>query len=656
MKTKNKILTAFCLLLATLLVAPVDGYSAVKKTRAKSSRSKSSKSSKKKNKLTVGDERASTRATSRGTSVSSSASSTMDEGTEIINLTSSLLSCISAQCSGTIDFDKCFKTSNIDMYMAGNSDCQKYLNAASSDTVRTQAKAAVVSKVKGYLQEACTNAGGKVSGSTCKFDIYYYARSADGSHSKKSSAKSVSIGQTFTCTYASFGLSAQDLEYKLGTTTEDKVAYLKTTMDLVSGGLNTGLQVWSAMKNSKDIKRKEQVHGDGYFMFNGKELTNICYEKEFNYGPSGYGKKGEIKQLVADGVCEESTMTTDSNGAWYCVNNEKNLTKSCESSSDYKSYIKDGGNGSISECSTVENLKLTGPEKDKKCWVKISKATDISISEKLSELIRTKMDLDGMAQDAADAQNNLNILNAYGTSAKQVASVNVINKMFGGGSSTGTSYAYYVMKVNKDSYGNTEWKWKKDGASNSNNCQFGGSYIGNASAAVSCIGADKVVSCDKLDDNTYGCVERTKQEKRDGASNSEGSGGASLGQDFSGVEEGIKELKEIGKVKFDDEDSKNTIKNYNAVKNAYTSNQNSLNTKKKELQELKDAQNGSISSIASTSTQTLMNTANTLITTKMNSDSKRGTMTGNCYLGDPANGNLFLTEGTSKKIDWKLFN
>lgn len=646
MKTKNKILTAFCLLFATLLVAPVDGYSAVKKVRAKSSRSKSSKSSKKKNKLTVGDERASTRATSRGTSVSSSTSSTMDEGTEIINLTSSLLSCISAQCSDTIDFDKCFKTSNIDMYMAGNSDCQKYLNAASSDTVRTQAKAAVVSKVKGYLQEACTNAGGKVSGSTCKFDIYYYARSADGSHSKKSSAKSVSIGQTFTCTYASFGLSAQDLEYKLGTTAEDKVAYFKTTMDLVSGGLNTGLQVWSAMKNSKDIKRKEQMHGDGYFMFNGKELTNICYEKEFNYGPSGYGKKAEIKQLVADGVCDEATMTTDSNGAWYCENNERNLTKSCETSSDYKNYIKDGGNGSISECSAVENLKLSdGPEKNKKCWVKISKATDISISEKLSELIRTKMDLDSMAQDAASAQNTINL-------QKTIADglyVQKASEIFSGGSSTGTSYDYYVMKVNKDSYGNTEWKWRKNGSSSDSGCRLGGTYIGNASAAVSCVGADLVSSCDKLDDYTYGCVGR-----RDGASDNKG--GKFLGS-LSGTMSEFTELnKEYKQVSAGDEDSKNTIKNYNAVKNAYTSNQNSLNTKKKELQELKDAQSGSISSIASTSTQTLMNTANTLITTKMNSDSKRGTMTGNCYLGDPANGNLFLTEGTSKKIDWKLFN
>ena len=652
MKTKNNILTAFCLLLATLLVAPVDGYSAVKKTRAKSSRSKSSKSSKKKNKLTVGDERASTRATSRGTSASSSTSSTVDEGTEIINLTSSLLSCISAQCSGTIDFDKCFKTSNIDMYMAGNSDCQKYLNAASSDTVRTQAKAAVVSKVKGYLQEACTNAGGKVSGSTCKFDIYYYARSADGSHSKKSSAKSVSIGQTFTCTYASFGLSAQDLEYKLGTTTEDKVAYLKTTMDLVSGGLNTGLQVWSAMKNSKDIKRKEQMHGDGYFMFNGKELTNICYEKEFNYGPSGYGKKAEIKQLVTDGVCPESSMTTDSNGAWYCVNNERNLTKSCESSSDYKSYIKDGGNGSIKECSTVENLKLSdGPESAKKCWVKISKATDISISEKLSELIRTKMDLDSMAQDAASAQNNLDNLNMLGTVYKQSASVKVINDMFGSGSSTGTSYDYYVMKMNRDDYGNTEWKWKKDGASDDNKCQYGGTYIGNVSAAVSCVGANRVVSCDKLDDYTYGCVGRAKQEKEDDASDNK-----PLDKELEGVKGGLEKLQFIQSYKFEDPKSKETVKNYNAVKNAYTSNQDSLNTKKKELQELKDAQNGSISSIASTSTQTLMNTANTLITTKMSSDSKRGTMTGNCYLGDPANGNLFLTEGATKKIDWKLFN
>lgn len=641
MKTKNKILTAFCLLLATLLVAPVDGYSAVKKVRAKSSRSKSSKSSKKKNKLTVGDERASARATSRGTSASSSTSSTMDEGTEIINLTSSLLSCISAQCSSTIDFDKCFKTSNIDMYMAGNSDCQKYLNAASSDTVRTQAKAAVVSKVKGYLQEACTNAGGKVSGSTCKFDIYYYARSADGSHSKKSSAKSVSIGQTFTCTYASFGLSAQDLEYKLGTTAEDKVAYFKTTMDLVSGGLNTGLQVWSAMKNSKDIKRKEQMHGDGYFMFNGKELTNICYEKEFNYGPSGYGKKSEIKQLVADGVCEESTMTTDSNGAWYCVNNEKNLTKSCKTSSDYDNYID---NDRLNECSTVENLQLTGPEKDKKCWVKISKATDISISEKLSELIRTKMDLDSMAQDAASAQNTINL-------QKTIADglyVQKASEIFSGGSSTGTSYAYYVMNLKDDSYGNTKWKWRKGGGSD-NDCQYGGTYIGNASAAADCIGLDKVVSCDKLNDNTYGCIER-----KDGASdNGEGKVLGGITNTMTQFTELNKEYKQVSA---GDDDSKNTIKNYNAVKNAYTSNQNSLNTKKKELQELKDAQNGSISSIASTSTQTLMNTANTLITTKMSSDSKRGTMTGNCYLGDPANGNLFLTEGATKKIDWKLFN
>ena len=645
MKTKNKILTAFCLLLATLLVAPVDGYSAVKKVRAKSSRSKSSKSSKKKNKLTVGDERASTRATSRGTSASSSTSSTMDEGTEIINLTSSLLSCISAQCSGTIDFDKCFKTSNIDMYMAGNSDCQKYLNAASSDTVRTQAKAAVVSKVKGYLQEACTNAGGKVIGSTCKFDIYYYARSADGSHSKKSSSKSVSIGQTFTCTYASFGLTAQDLEYKLGTTTEDKVAYLKTTMDLVSGGLNTGLQVWSAMKNSKDIKRKEQMHGDGYFMFNGKELTNICYEKEFNYGPSGYGKKGEIKQLVADGVCDESTMTTDSNGAWYCVNNERNLTKSCESSSDYKSYIKDGGNGSINECSAVENLKLTGPEKDKKCWVKISKATDISISEKLSELIRTKMDLDSMAQDAASAQSNIQNAKAMGQYFQVMGMgqvVSAIPSTLGFGQSTESacssfrSYSSSVYSSNTD----VEKKYLEDmGHSVSPNCRYQGGLW-------ECV--DKNEGCVRNSDGSWtgktsvggGLPDENDLTEKVKKIQTSATGVLSLG---ATVAKGLPE-------------DRTTVKNYNAVKNAYTSNQDSLNTKKKELQELKDAQNGSISSIASTSTQTLMNTANTLITTKMNSDSKRGTMTGNCYLGDPANGNLFLTEGATKKIDWKLFN
>ena len=638
MKTKNKILTAFCLLLATLLVAPVDGYSAVKKVRAKSSRSKSSKSSKKKNKLTVGDERASTRATSRGTSASSSTSSTMDEGTEIINLTSSLLSCISAQCSGTIDFDKCFKTSNIDMYMAGNSDCQKYLNAASSDTVRTQAKAAVVSKVKGYLQEACTNAGGTVNGSTCKFEIFYYARSADGSHSKKSSGKSVSIGQTFTCSYASFGLTAQDLEYKLGTTTEDKVAYLKTTMDLVSGGLNTGLQVWSAMKNSKDIKRKEQMHGDGYFMFNGKELTNICYEKEFNYGPSGYGKKGEIKQLVDDMVCDASTMTTDSNGAWYCVN--KVSSKPCsDTNSDYTKTT----DGSINECSTVENLQLTGADNKKKCWVKISKATDISISEKLSELIRTKMDLDSMAQDAASAQNRINIQKTLVDNLY----VKKVSDIFSG-TSSGTSSSNLIEACDGyKSYYNVD----KYSAEQSYNKDYGRvGYCVSYNGIWHCVAnTDANTNCTFKDAN--GWVKNAVSQS------TTSSGGGNGGDDITKTMEDFDELTaKYEKVSAGDDKSKNTIKNYNAVKNAYTNNQNSLNTKKKELQELKDAQNGSISSIASTSTQTLMNTANTLITTKMNSDSKRGTMTGNCYLGDPANGNLFLTEGTSKKIDWKLFN
>lgn len=638
MKTKNKILTAFCLLLATLLVAPVDGYSAVKKVRAKSSRSKSSKSSKKKNKLTVGDERASTRATSRGTSASSSTSSTMDEGTEIINLTSSLLSCISAQCSSTIDFDKCFKTSNIDMYMAGNSDCQKYLNAASSDTVRTQAKAAVVSKVKGYLQEACTNAGGKVNGSTCKFDIYYYARSADGSHSKKSSVKWVSIGQTFTCSYASFGLSAQDLEYKLGTTTEDKVAYWKTTMDLVSGGLNTGLQVWSAMKNSKDIKRKEQMHGDGYFMFNGKELTNICYEKEFNYGPSGYGKKGEIKQLVDDMVCDASTMTTDSNGAWYCENKVSSKPCSADTNSDYKKTT----DGSINECSAVENLQLTGPEKNKKCWVKISKATDISISEKLSELIRTKMDLDSMAQDAASAQSNIQnakvtaqLVNVLGTT--QI--VNAVPGTLGLTSSTGdTSCLSLVTCYDCFSHNDAIRNFSKNSSDKSPKCQYVSGIWQCWDASEGCIVSNGGV-----------VKEATTKYKLPDTNIITGDVGK-----ITGAITGLSNATTII-AKGSDED-RTTVKNYNAVKNAYTNNQNSLNTKKKELQELKDAQNGSISSIASTSTQTLMNTANTLITTKMNSDSKRGTMTGNCYLGDPANGNLFLTEGVAKKIDWKLFN
>ena len=98
------------------------------------------------------------------------------------------------------------------------------------------------------------------------------------------------------------------------------------------------------------------------------------------------------------------------------------------------------------------------------------------------------------------------------------------------------------------------------------------------------------------------------------------------------------------------------ISDYNKVRSQYDSNQDELNKHKKELEELEAKSGAGVQSIISEGVSTIGKSAITLVTTSMEASNNKGIMTGNCYLGDPANGNLFMVGGESKKLTWKLFN
>ena len=96
---------------------------------------------------------------------------------------------------------------------------------------------------------------------------------------------------------------------------------------------------------------------------------------------------------------------------------------------------------------------------------------------------------------------------------------------------------------------------------------------------------------------------------------------------------------------------------YNKALTAYTTNQNALNTKKKEMEQLKEQSSSALQSAISSGTQTALTGITTLVTSKISADANKGIMTGACYLGDPdAGGSMLMNDGEVKKLNWKLFN
>ena len=290
-----------------------------------------------------------TTSSSRGTSSTSSTSNAVDEATEISNLTANLLSCLVSPCQGTVDYERCFKTSNIDIYLSSTQECQDYLDDASSDTVRVLAKSNVTSKIKGYLTEYCEAAGGYLDGTTCKFDVYYYAKSPDGAHSVKKS-KTYSMGNTVTCDPTYFGLSQTDLEYKEEMTTDQKMQLITAVIDAGTGAINLAVKGIGMINAKNELRQKNRIIGDIWYKFDGKDLVEDCKVREYNYCENDDGcSKSEIKKIKV----KESNWTegTDENGAVYLRGDEN---AQCKKDRDLSEKEK--------LCSDVDSLSFKADE------------------------------------------------------------------------------------------------------------------------------------------------------------------------------------------------------------------------------------------------------------------------------------------------------
>lgn len=189
---------------------------------------------------------------------------------EEASLTDKLMACLNPVCDGSVAYEKCFKTSGIDVHFVSVPDCVAYLNAASSEDIKIRAKNNVKEKIKKYFKDACTEAGGTTKGERCKFDIYYYAKSPDGKHKKKEGPTTHNVGQMLTCSYSNFGLSESSLQYELEMDAATKGALINSGIQMGMGVLQGGMKIFQANKTKKELEKTTEPAG--LYKFNGSTL------------------------------------------------------------------------------------------------------------------------------------------------------------------------------------------------------------------------------------------------------------------------------------------------------------------------------------------------------------------------------------------------
>lgn len=641
MEKNKKFLTILLLMLGVGLTISTD-ISAQKKGKSSKSKSKAqSKAKKKSNSSSSRNESANsstsanentTRALNSTTTTSTTSStsttttaSTYSEEDEIENLTEKLKDCVYAQCAGDVAFEKCFKTGQVDSFIASNSTCQEHINNASNDNIVRTAKNNLRAVIQNYLKTACTEAGGKVTGTTCKFDIYYQAKGPDGQKSRSGVYKTFAMGSTFTCNYSNFGLNKSDIEYKEEATSEQKMAMITAGIELGMSALNSTIQIVDAVNTSKKLKEKSRYMHDAWYKFDGTNLTVDTVDVEYKYGPKGKEKELEnIDYQCSIGQYKEEKRSDDEgsyyNACWKSNNNQKTTKEN--------------------EC----NEKITFCEKDNtpvgcknECYVYIDKATPIKVSEKLSELMRTIGDLEGKRQNAELAQQFIgiakteiatktaqNLANTYGTSNDTVMCISEkieIDNNNNSASAAASTTNYFETKYCKKNSSGKHWvcvNMSKKTDYNPRDCEFKGDLWW----APQKTGTNASSNSNELYAKTL-----YEQQKN-----------TTTGNTF---------LKDLN----------NDVSDYNKALNTYNTNQTKLNEQKKELEELREKSNSSISNIASQATQALMGSGMTMLTTGMAMKENKGLMTGACYLGNPdQGGSILINEGEAKKLTWKLFN
>ena len=717
MEIKRKVLVLFCLLLGGVVVADPLTFAASKNAKRANSKSKSKKKdSKKKDKKKSGGSAGASSSTAAAEAaraataaaaaarVAASKTSTTTTVTDANVLADYYKACLAPICKdSSVDWARCYKESN---FVAPWGQCKSTVaNGVQADeSVHAAAKGIVQRMLKNYFTESCENAGGYVENETnaiCAWKICYKAKSADGKHESETMCKNLRLGNVVSCNYNSFGLGS--LEYHDNEmNAEQKMAMLNGVVSLVTDGLNVAGQAISYVQTSKELKRKEHYVDDGWYTFDGKTLTleseNTCATYDYCGGTGCKEKQISEKGKTA----EDGEKVIDKNGliAWKDYTGKLGFkTVSAEPKTDIgknqyticmDSKPEDKSNGDsgkkFKQCSDMKSADWENAEKNKTvCYVNLKEKTELEKLEKANELARSTGYLDHLQGESDFAQqiiqyNNVGMGQSYA-------------KLYGEGSSSSTGDLCNAPRYGFKRCPVVSGEAKNDKLTVSNIEDICFFTSGEKSVTINNGSVSEVYLCDGPAGGDFDCIKISTNGEvdeslvdcdvykggffyhRNSQSKDKGNGStimdykkadcmrkcatdsvaaASADCDCSGGNQNLKDVyaglsinKELGE----------KVSNYNNAISSYQSNQNSVNESKKQVQDLKEAQNTALQGMIGTGTQSLMTNGVNMITTAMSAKQNTGTMNGYCYIGDPANGaQIFLTEGESKKLEWKLFN
>ncbi|MBD5405689.1 hypothetical protein HDR59_04040 [bacterium] len=584
----------------------------------------------------------------RTNTVSATSSSAVDDDTAAELLASNLLACLQSPCYGDVPYEKCFSNGAAESYTRANTTCLGMYNGAANDVVKVKAMNQVNTKIKSYFADSCSSAGGRISGNTCKIKVCYQAKG--GSHHSPTKCMEYNVGKQVTCSATAFGLSQQDLEYKEDMTSEQLGTIVQAGMQTLSGLLETGVAVVDAVQASKKLKSGSDVKGKdcwGVYTYGSESITDIHCKEEWKKCKDGK-KKGC--------TCEDGTTTTktDSAGNYYCVTptyeEKPSATTTTTMNTDMRtlmsgeepsigdkgisvsllmnpSYGADLPSSGITITSKYcKSLNEASFKSARSCYVELPEWTEVAVQEQEASLYKKFTNFKKLQlQEKLDTMKQGAIYAGLQKEASQF------------GQST---YVQCSTSVGYRQYWDDNTKTSKYKACSQLALEYNKDNPNNKVNPSQCVDYQGECLCKNEGD---ACKDAVKQKD-----------GYYKEQEFD-YDDGVKKLENkidnlsyamIGK-----NEDKLTL---SSATETFNSMQKKVNEKKQEITSLQEKKNTGIQKAISSGAQTLTTAGSTMTMAIVNANNNIGTMTGSCYIGDPAQGGVYLmSDNEVKKLTWK---
>lgn len=543
--------------------------------------------------------------------------------------------CLKPICKDDIDFDRCFNPEDIGSIIEENSSCNAKLKKYSNEKIQNAAKYKLMKFMARKLTQACEEVtGGKlenheveIPGKKEQFEkmpykcvtyINYMAKPVSDCKKQEDilgSKIGITVGRktSISCTPEPFGLNSDQLQCDKGMSMETKMDLINSAIGAVTATVQGGLKIAEAKRKRNELKEMDKIEGSGIWTFDGTSLSNTCYSVKREY-------KSSKKDKCDDG--DDETPQWDSNGGYYC----EDKTSTCKIDSD-----------------KYNEISLCGKDKSKPvpCVVELKDATDLSIKQKLSELIRANINKAG---------NN----NDYRQMIKTQVAYNVYKENLQDGQkeldhfSKCNSFNSAVTKCNNSTSGTCNTTTNTNGEN------------GSVEKDLSTQFSNTNIFCERLYNSRFNwsCIENNSNTQQCQFINGEWVEPRSVGEaELKKYNQRMEEADQKLDAMLGNKSNKSGF-DVDAAKSAYTSNQNYLNSKNKEREELKAEADTAQKEAINSFTTTGMNIMNKAITSSMEAQSNKETLTGACYFSDKdgklINRSPMMRDGESKKATWSF--